>query len=138
MFTFGCDIVGLVAAAAGGRADGRRGVFAVPVTGFRAGLAACGTVVVSVSGLTRRAGWWRGCWPAGYGGVAARLASVWRRRLRVLGGSPAAARRAVSAWRASKAARMRWLRTASRQAIQRVSGVRPMSRHQPRAMVLLA
>src|SRR5260221_13665795 len=63
-FTYGSDIVGLVAAAAGGRADGRRGVFAVPVTGFRAGLAACGTVVVSVSGLTRRAGWWRGCWPA--------------------------------------------------------------------------
>src|SRR5215467_14044920 len=49
----------------------------------------------------------------GYGGAAS-AARVLRRRLRVLGGSPAAARRALSAWRASKAARIRWLRTASR------------------------
>ena len=61
-----------------------------------------------------------------------------RRRLRVRGGSPAAARRALSSWRAWNAAAMRWLRMASRQAIHSVMGVRPVSRHQPRAMLLLA
>jgi hypothetical protein len=61
-----------------------------------------------------------------------------RRRRRVLGGRPAVARRASSAWRAVQAIRMRWLRTASRQASQSVSGVRPVSRVQPRAMLLLA
>ena len=83
------------------------------------------------------AGVWCRC---GYGGavVAVRLAMVLRRRRRVLGGSPAAARRALSSWRAVQAVRMRWLRTTSRQASQRVSGVRPMRRHQPRAMLLLA
>jgi hypothetical protein len=40
------------------------------------------------------------CCPAGYGGAAARLAGVVRRRFLVLGGSPVAARRALSAWRA--------------------------------------
>jgi hypothetical protein len=38
----------------------------------------------------------------------------------------------------SQAVRMRWLRMASRQASHRVSGVRPMRRHQPRLMSLLA
>src|SRR5258708_13557790 len=33
---------------------------------------------------------------------------------------------------------MRWLRRASRQASHSASGVRPMSRHQPRLMLLLA
>src|SRR5580698_3765978 len=76
----------------------------------------------------------------GYGGavVAARLVRVLRRRRRVLGGRPAAARRALSAWRVSQVVRMRWLRTASRQASQSVIGVRPMSWVQPRAMLLLA
>jgi hypothetical protein len=94
--------------------------------------------------------WWCGVWRrglplvvradgrGGYGGPAARLARVWRRRLRVFGGSPAAARRALSAWRASKAVRMRWLRMASRQASQSVIGVRPVRRHQPRAMLVVA
>ena len=63
---------------------------------------------------------------------------VVRRRRRVFGGSPAAARRALPAWRVCQAIRMRWLRTASRQASQSMSGVRPVSRHQPRAMLLLA
>src|SRR6266568_94872 len=78
---------------------------------------ACGTYVggagavaaYAAAGVTRAG---VGC----YGGPAARLARVLRRRLRVLGGSPAAALRAVSAWRVSHAARIRWLRTASRQA----------------------
>src|SRR5580700_6431227 len=76
----------------------------------------------------------------GYGGaaVAARLVRVLRRRRRVLGGRPAAARWASSAWRACQAVRIRWLRTASRQASQSVTGVRPMSRVQPRAMLLVA
>jgi hypothetical protein len=37
-----------------------------------------------------------------------------------------------------QAVRIRWLRTVSRQASQGVSGVRPMRRVQPRAMLLLA
>jgi len=73
-----------------------------------------------------------------YGGLAASMARVWRRRLRVLAGRPSAVLRAASAWRASKAARMRWLRTASRQASHSASGVRPVRRHQPRLMSLLA
>ena len=59
-------------------------------------------------------------------------------RFLVLGGCPAAVRRALPAWRASQAVRMRWLRTASRQASHRVSGARPIRRHQPRLMSLLA
>jgi len=67
------------------------------------------------------------------------VARVWRRRrFRVFGGSPAAARRAASAWRVSQAVRMRWLRTASRQASHRVSEVTPVRRHQPRAMLVVA
>ena len=36
------------------------------------------------------------------------------------------------------AAGMRWLRMAGRQAIHRVSGARPVRRHQPRAMLVVA
>src|ERR1022692_901344 len=76
--------------------------------------------------------------PAVYGGAAARLARGRRRRLRGFGGRASAALRAASAWRASKALRMRWLRTASRHAIHRASGVTPVRRHQPRAMLVVA
>src|ERR1039457_7032865 len=79
-----------------------------------------------------------GVLPAGYGGAAARLARVLRRRLRVFGGSPAAIRRLFSSWRALQAARMRWLRMASRQASHSASGVTPVRRHQPRAMLVVA
>src|SRR6266568_4413017 len=53
-----------------------------PVLEVPGGMAAYGA-----AGVARAGG---GC----YGGPAARLARVWRRRLRVVGGSPAAARRA--------------------------------------------
>jgi hypothetical protein len=43
--------------------------------------------------------------------AVARSVRVLRRRRRVFGGRPAAARRALSSWRASQAVRMRWLRT---------------------------
>ena len=67
------------------------------------------------------------------------MARVWRcRRFLVFGGSPAAARRAAPAWRVSQAARMRWLRTVSGQASRRASGVTPVRRHQPRAMLVAA
>jgi hypothetical protein len=77
-------------------------------------------------------------WRAGYGGAAARLARVVRRRRRVLGGSPAAARWVSRAWRAVQAVMIRWLRTMSRVAVSKVVAVRPMRRHQPREMSLLA
>jgi hypothetical protein len=75
-----------------------------------------------------------------HGGMpaVARSVRVLRRRRRVFGGRPAAARRALSSWRAFQAARMRWLRMVSRQASQSMSGVRPVSRVQPWAMLLLA
>src|SRR5258708_32678665 len=73
-----------------------------------------------------------------YGGTAASVVRVVRRRRLVLGGSPAAARRAVSAWRGFQAARVRWVRGASRQARPSGGGGRPLSPHQPRLMVLLA
>ena len=63
---------------------------------------------------------------------------VFRRRFLVLGGRPAVARRWFSAWRVFQAVRMRWLRMACRAASQSALGVRPMRRHQPRAMVLPA
>src|SRR5215472_723679 len=75
----------------------------------------------------------------GYGGAAGGAAGVVRRLVRVFGGGrPAAARRAMAAWRASNAARMRWLRAVRAQASQSVSGVRPVRRHQPRAMLVVA
>src|SRR5215472_7767035 len=70
------------------------------------------------------------------GGYA--VAGAARRLRRVLGGRPAAARRAVSAWRASNAARMRWLRVTSRHVARNMRGVRPARRHQPRAMLVVA
>jgi hypothetical protein len=74
-----------------------------------------------------------------YGGAVARLARVvLRLRRRVRGGSPMAARRALSCCRVFHAARMRWLRVASRQASQRARGVRPMRRHHPRVMLVVA
>src|ERR1039457_5255328 len=74
---------------------------------------------------------------SGYGG-AARLARVLRRRLRVFGGSPAAARRVFSSCRAFHAVRIRWLRTMSRQVTASMRGASPIRRHQPRRMSLLA
>ena len=74
----------------------------------------------------------------GYGGAVRLARVVFRRRFLVLGGSPAAARRVLSAWRASQASRMRWLRMVSRQASYRCSGGRPVRRHQPRAMLVVA
>src|ERR1700728_182941 len=91
--------------------------------------------MLGVAGVLE-AGVWRG---AGcYGGGVVSVVRVLRRCLRVLGGSPAAARRAWSAWRVFQARRMRWLRMVCRQASQSASGVRPMRRHQPRLMVLVA
>ena len=66
---------------------------------------------------------WRRAWP-GFGAAVC--------------GSSAGARRCRPGGRASKASRMGWLRTGSRQGIHRVSGVRPVRRHQPRAMLVVA
>src|SRR5262249_24505042 len=74
----------------------------------------------------------------GQGGPAARLARGLRRRLRVFGGCPAAARRALSCCRVFQAARMRWLRTMSSTVADSIRGARPMRRHQPRLMSLVA
>src|SRR5258708_7501476 len=131
MFTFGTDIF----------------VARASVRGFRAGID-LGMLVLAVC-VHADAGWldgggccrgWACGWLAAgcYGGTAASVVRVVRRRRLVLGGSPAAARRAVSAWRVFQASRMRWLRRASRQASHSASGGRPMSRHQPRLMLLLA
>ena len=75
---------------------------------------------------------------AGQGGPAASPARVLRRRLRVFGGSPAAARRWVSSCRAFQAARMRWLRTTSSTVVNSIRGAGPIRRHQPRVMSLVA
>jgi len=75
---------------------------------------------------------------AGYGGAVARLARVLRRRRRVRGGRPAAVRRAVSSWRLSHAVVIRWLRVMIRQVVNSSRGARPMIRHQPRVMLLVA
>ncbi len=84
--------------------------------------------LLSVTG----AGSWS--WRLRQGGPAARPTRVLRRRLRVFGGRPWAARRWFSSCRACQACRIRWLRTTSR--VHSISGARPMSRHQPRAMSL--
>jgi len=74
-----------------------------------------------------------------HGGAAARLARVVRlRRRRVFGGRPREARRWLSSCRAFQAVMMRWLRTMSRVVVNSISGARPMRRHQPRLMSLLA
>jgi hypothetical protein len=78
-----------------------------------------------------------GSW--GQGGAAAVSAvRVWRRRLRVFGGRPLAARRVFSSCRAFQAARMRWLRTVSSVTVNSMRGARPVRRHQPRAVSLPA
>jgi len=61
-----------------------------------------------------------------------------RRRLRVFGGRPLAARRWLSSCRVFQAARMRWLRTVSSAAVNSIRGAAPIRRHQPRAMLLAA
>jgi hypothetical protein len=100
---------------------------------LRAGMA--GRCPVVRTGAVARAA----CSP-GYGGRVAVVStvSVLRRRLRVFAGSPAAARRAFSACRASQTLRMRWLRTMSRVVVNSMRGVRPVRRHQPRLMSLAA
>src|SRR2546429_8305084 len=80
--------------------------------------------------------WWLAGWSWGQGGPAARLARGLRRRLRVFGGSPAAARRALSCCRAVQAARMRWLRTMSSTVGDSIRGASPIRRHQPRAVAV--
>ena len=72
------------------------------------------------------------------GGAAVAAAGVLRRRLRVLGGRPLPARCWFSSCRVFQAARMRWLRTASSVVTKSIRGVRPVRRHQPRLMSLLA
>jgi hypothetical protein len=139
IFTFGSDILAWLVGAGWGcwSRAGRTGCRAFPGP-VRAWCACAG----SPWGAGERVAAGRSCGAAvlsGQGGAAARLARVVRRRrFLVLGGSPAAARRALSAWRLVNASRMRWLRTTSAQASHRWSGVRPVRRHQPRLMLLLA
>src|SRR5690349_21628513 len=95
-------------------------------------------VPVPLGGAVRVAGGRCSVRRAAYGGVAASMVRVLRRRRRVLGGRPWAARRAVSCCRVLQAARMRWLRAISRVVVNSMRGARPMRRHQPRAMVLVA
>jgi site-specific recombinase XerD len=76
-----------------------------------------------------------------YGGmaVAASVVRVLRRRRRVFGGRPLAARRWFSSCRAFQAARMRWLRTMSRVVMHRIRGT-PQSRRRgpkPRLVPLI-
>ena len=75
-----------------------------PVPGVRRLAVAAVVAVVTGAGLVVVA-------VAGQGGLAARAARVLRRRLRVFGGRPLAARREFSSCRVFQAARMRWLRT---------------------------
>jgi hypothetical protein len=63
-----------------------------------------------------------------------RSAIVRRLRLRVFGGRPAVRRRWSSAWRASKEASTRLLRTTNRHVSIRVIGPTPIRRHQPLEM----
>ena len=75
-----------------------------------------------------------------YGGLVAVASAVRvvRRRRRVLGGRPLAARRWFSPCRVFQAARMRWLRAMSSAVVNSIRGVGPIRRHQPRAIVLVA
>jgi hypothetical protein len=127
IFTFGSDIGFL------GRGWVGAGVFGL-WRGLVSWLVVCGAgfrllvaVAVAGAGLVVGAG-------VSQGGPAAR---VLRRRLRVFGGSPLAARW-VSSCRAFQARRMRRFRTMSRVAVNSVRGARPVRRHQPRVMSLLA
>src|SRR5579859_856511 len=96
-----------------------------------------------------RSGFWCLGWRAGgvcggrggvYGGLVAvaRLARVLRRRRRVLGGRPLAARRVFSSCLAFQACRIRWLRAMSSIVANSMRGVGPVRRHQPRLMSLVA
>jgi len=134
-FTFWSDIRGgrVVLLGPGGSEGAGGALWAVPglVFGVRACLRCCRAGV--------RAG--GGCWAAGGQGqggpAAAVMARVLRRRLRVFGGRPLAARRWFSSCRAFYAVRIRWLRTASSVTVNSMRGARPI-RRQPRAMSLLA
>src|SRR5579859_1423745 len=136
IFTFGSDISGFwwpVVWCRDVRAGG--GAWSAGLSCVRA----CSRLVLAAvlaGGDVRGA---RGCGPwRGQGGTAASPARVLRRFLRVFGGSPAAARRVLSCCRVFQAARMGWLRTMSRVVVNSISGVRPMRRHQPRVMSLVA
>src|SRR5215469_5206932 len=65
------------------------------------------------------------------------MVRVLRRRRRVFGGRPWAARRAFSSCRVFQAARMRWLRTISRVVVNSISGARPMGFPSQRGEILL-
>src|SRR5271169_1484952 len=107
MFTFGTDIVALPARVMAAGGDDLRPCLYALLVAASGRLDACWIAMVAVPGGDEAAiGPWAGCRPAGYGGAAARLARVWRRRFLILGGSPAAARLLLSAWRVSKACRM--------------------------------
>jgi hypothetical protein len=68
----------------------------------------------------------------------ARLVMVLRLRRRLRGGLPIAARRAFWVARAVKASAILRLRAAVVAARNKVMAVRPLRRHQPRSMLLLA
>src|SRR5690242_17025254 len=75
-----------------------------------------------------------------YGGPVAVVSAVrvLRRRRRVFGGRPWAARRSLSSCLAFQACRIRWLRTISRAVVNSMRGARLIRRHQPRLMSLVA
>ena len=99
MFTFGTDILAWLL-----RGRSVAGGMMLGVACLRgSGWPGLGGRVLDCRGGTSLVNGGRGrecCCFAGYGGAAARLARVVRRRFLVLGGSPVAARRALSAWRA--------------------------------------
>src|SRR6266536_4730856 len=145
-------------------APGGLHVLVGPIFTFASDIPASWQPVVRCRGLGRRGGAWfpdlsrvRACFrllvaavlvvtgaglvvaaAAGQGGPAGRPARVLRRRLRVFGGSPAAARCWFSSCRVFQACRIRWLRTMSRVVTNSIKGARPIRRHQPRLMSLLA
>jgi hypothetical protein len=95
---------------------------------------ACLGRVVPVSGLPG-AGWLRGSsgragGEAGEGGAAASASCSGR--------EPGGCAAGVVVLAGVPAARIRWLRSASRHVVMSSSGVRPIRRHQPREMSLLA
>lgn len=67
-----------------------------------------------------------------------RSSVVVRRRRRCVGGSPLAARRSFSAWRAVNASWMRRLRAIRTLALNSAMPVRLVIRHQPREVSLVA
>src|SRR5216684_5797282 len=102
MFTFGSDILGCLGCAGGRALDDLAGDAVRALRGV-AGLGRARGMGMAVMPGEREDGERaaaRAGGLAGYGGAAARLARVVRRRLRVLGGRPAAARLSLSACRA--------------------------------------